>query len=745
MEAERLGSSSPKAGRSGRLLKGALGASIGLSLVLLLALILVSRKLGGDEFCITQECIEAAGSILNKMDQSAAPCEDFYQYACGGWLRDNPIPEDSSTYGIYPWLRHQVDLKLKELLELPTAPQDVEAVKKAKMLYRSCMNETAIELEDAKPLLKALRHRELRWPVLSDELGTAWQWEEPRFSLLETLAHIRTYHSKSVLVRMYVAPDDKNSSRYIIKLDQASLSLSSREDYITNTTEAQMYREALLKLMVEVAVMLGANQQIAQTQMEEVLAFEGKLAEIMIPFENRTSENMYNKYSLSRLQKTVPEVNWLGFVRACIDTKLYPELKSLSLSEPMVVRAPQYFKDLFKLLNVTEKRTMANYVVWRAVLARMTTLSRRFLYRYLDFARVTTGTTSLTPRWDKCVNYVENTLIYAVGRLFVEWHFQEDKKLMMEELVEGIRWAFVDMLEKENTWMDEDTKRKATEKAHAVLAKVGYPEFILNDTYINEDIKVLSFSETNYFGNVMQTLHFISQSDIGWLRKTVPRTEWFTNPTTVNAFYSSSTNQIRFPAGELQKPFFWGLSYPRSLSYGAIGVIVGHELTHGFDNNGRKYDKNGNLDQWWSNTSISRFNEKTQCMIDQYNGYYWKEAGLNVRGKRTLAENIADNGGIRQAFRAYRRWVDTHRSGREEPLLPGVGLTNNQLFFLSYAHVRCNSYRPEAARDQIQSGAHSPPKYRVVGSMSNYEEFRQAFSCPDMSAMNRGAESCRVW
>ncbi|XP_072567484.1 phosphate-regulating neutral endopeptidase PHEX isoform X2 [Paramormyrops kingsleyae] len=744
MEAERLGSSSPKAGRSGRLLKGALGASIGLSLVLLLALILVSRKLGGGEFCITQECIEAAGSILNKMDQSAAPCEDFYQYACGGWLRDNPIPEDSSTYGIYPWLRHQVDLKLKELLELPTAPQDVEAVKKAKMLYRSCMNETAIELEDAKPLLKALRHRELRWPVLSDELGTAWQWEEPRFSLLETLAHIRTYHSKSVLVRMYVAPDDKNSSRYIIKLDQASLSLSSREDYITNTTEAQMYREALLKLMVEVAVMLGANQQIAQTQMEEVLAFEGKLAEIMIPFENRTSENMYNKYSLSRLQKTVPEFNWLGFVRACIDTKLYPELKSLSLSEPMVVRAPQYFKDLFKLLNVTEKRTMANYVVWRAVLARMTTLSRRFLYRYLDFARVTTGTTSLTPRWDKCVNYVENTLIYAVGRLFVEWHFQEDKKLMMEELVEGIRWAFVDMLEKENTWMDEDTKRKATEKAHAVLAKVGYPEFILNDTYINEDIK-LSFSETNYFGNVMQTLHFISQSDIGWLRKTVPRTEWFTNPTTVNAFYSSSTNQIRFPAGELQKPFFWGLSYPRSLSYGAIGVIVGHELTHGFDNNGRKYDKNGNLDQWWSNTSISRFNEKTQCMIDQYNGYYWKEAGLNVRGKRTLAENIADNGGIRQAFRAYRRWVDTHRSGREEPLLPGVGLTNNQLFFLSYAHVRCNSYRPEAARDQIQSGAHSPPKYRVVGSMSNYEEFRQAFSCPDMSAMNRGAESCRVW
>ncbi|KAJ8413156.1 hypothetical protein AAFF_G00091520 [Aldrovandia affinis] len=333
--------------------------------------------------------------------------------------------------------------------------------------------------------------------------------------------------------------------------------------------------------------------------------------------------------------------------------------------------------------------------------------------------------------------------MYAAGRMFVDQHFQEDKKLMMEELIEGIRWAFMDMLDKENDWMDEITKSKAKDKAHSVLAKVGYPDFILNDTHINEDIKRLSFSEKDYFGNVMQTLHFFAQSDIAWLRKTVPRTEWFTNPTTVNAFYSSSTNQIRFPAGELQKPFFWGLKYPRSLSYGAIGVIVGHELTHGFDSNGRKYDKNGNMDQWWSNTSISRFNDKTQCMISQYNDYNWEEAGLNVRGKRTLAENIADNGGMREAFRAYRRWVETERLGREEPLLPGISLSNNQLFFLSYAHVRCNSYRSAAAREQIQSGAHSPPKYRVIGAMSNYEEFHRAYGCPAGSAMNRGAKSCR--
>ncbi|KAM8731774.1 phosphate-regulating neutral endopeptidase PHEX [Acanthopagrus schlegelii] len=745
MERECLGGSGvkPESGNI-RLFKVALAMCVCVCAALLLALILVAQKSSQEEFCLSPECIEAAGSILSKMDQSVNPCDDFYTYSCGGWLTENPIPEDSSSYGIYPWLRQHVDIKLKELLEAPLDPKELEAVTKAKILYRSCMNETVLEQVDAKPMLKTLKQSEFRWPVVGEGLGGDYQWSVEHWSLLKTLAEMRNQHSKSVLIRLYVSPDDKNSSHYIIKLDQASLSLPSREDYTTNSSSALAYRAALLSLMVDVAVMLGAPEKAALTQMEQALAFETKLAHILIPYENRTSENMYNKMSLSRLQRSIPGFDWTSFVKTVVESKVEP-VRSIHSSEPVIVRAPHYFKELVKLIQNTDPRTVANYVQWRAVFSRITTLSRRFLYRYLDYARVTTGTTSLTPRWDKCVNYVENSLVYATGRLFVNTHFQEDKKHMMEELIAGIRWAFIDMLEKENDWMDEPTKKRAVEKAHAVLAKVGYPEFILNDTYLNEDLKQLAFNEKDYYGNVMQTLKFIAQSDISWLRKSVPRTEWFTNPTTVNAFYSSSTNQIRFPAGELQKPFFWGKEYPRSLSYGAIGVIVGHELTHGFDNNGRKYDSNGNLDQWWSNSSVTAFNEKTQCMIDQYNDYHWEEAGLNVRGKRTLAENIADNGGIREAFRAYRRWVDESRGGVEEPRLPGVGLNNNQLFFLSYAHVRCNSYRPEAARDQIQSGAHSPPKYRVIGAMSNYEEFRKVFSCPESSVMNRGEQSCRVW
>ncbi|XP_028972215.1 phosphate-regulating neutral endopeptidase PHEX isoform X1 [Esox lucius] len=746
--------SKPEQGKS-RLLKAALGVCVCLGIVLLLALIVVSQRANPEEFCLTPQCVEAAGSILSKMDRAVSPCEDFYRFSCGGWLKENPIPEDSSSYGIYPWLRQQVDIRLKDLLESKSPSEEIEAVRKAKVLYRSCMDEAVVEKVDCAPLLKLLQQSEFRWPVL-EGLGREWLWSQEQWDLLKTLALIRNQHGKSVLIRLFIAPDDKNSTHYIIKLDQASLFLS-REDYITNTSSAQTYRSALLNLMVDIAVMLGAPQEAAETQMKDALTFETKLAKIVIPFENRTSENLYNRYTISRLQRSVPQFDWLSFITSIIDSA--DEGLSVSSSEPVIVRTPTYFKQLFKLLNTTEPRTVSNYVIWRTVFSRITSLSRRFLYRYLDFARVTTGTTSLTPRWDKCVNYIENTLVYATGRLFIDTHFQEDKKHMMEELIEGVRWAFINMLERENDWMDEPTRKKAIEKAHSVLAKVGYPQFILNDTYINEDIKQLVFSEDDYFGNVMQTLRFIAKSDIIWLRRGVPRTEytvfcldvmslcyrWFTNPTTVNAFYSSSTNQIRFPAGELQKPFFWGLDYPRSLSYGAIGVIVGHELTHGFDNNGRKYDKDGNLDQWWSNASISAFTHKTQCMINQYNGYYWEEAGLNVRGKRTLAENIADNGGIREAFKAYRRWIENSRGGVEEPLLPGLGLNNNQLFFVSYAHVRCNSYRPEAARDQIQSGAHSPPKYRVIGAMSNFEEFHQAFSCPDSSIMKRGVESCRIW
>ncbi|XP_069495334.1 phosphate-regulating neutral endopeptidase PHEX isoform X2 [Ambystoma mexicanum] len=690
MEPEVMGSSAPgPRSRTSNVTKVALAAFMCATAALALLLFLVTQGIisfNSKQLCLTPECIEAAAAIRSKLNQSVDPCDNFFQFACGGWISDNPIPEDMTNYGIYPWLRHNVDLKLKALLERPISKRrDSEGIQKAKLLYMSCMNETVTEKSDTKPLLNLLKQSALRWPVLESNIGPEGTWSERKFNLLQTTALLRGLFSTSVFIRLYVAPDDKGSNSHILKLDQASLSLS-HVDYIDNTTEAKSYQDALLKFMVDVAVLLGANTTRAESDMKSVLKLEIKIAEILITPENRTSETMYNKMNISELSSMVPEFDWLLYIKKVIDTNLYPELKDINNSENVIVRVPQYFKDLFRILSSERKKTLANYLVWRLVYSRISNLSRRFQYRQLEFRRIILGTTSLMARWDRCVNYVENALPYPVGKMFVKAHFQEDKKQMMQELTEGVRWAFINMLEDDNDWMDEKTKSKAREKANAVLAKVGYPEFIMNDTYVNEEIKSLQFSESDYFGNVLQTLKHVSQSDFQWLRKEVAKTEWFTSPTTVNAFYSASTNQIRFPAGELQKPFFWGKEYPRSLSYGAIGVIVGHEFTHGFDNDGRKYDKNGSLDPWWSADSEEKFKEKSKCMIEQYSDYHWKEAGLKVKGKRTLAENIADNGGLRESFKAYRKWVKENRHGKEELLLPGIDLNNNQLFFLSYAH-----------------------------------------------------------
>ncbi|XP_018417928.1 PREDICTED: phosphate-regulating neutral endopeptidase [Nanorana parkeri] len=812
MEEQDMGNKkSDKKSSASKVIKIALIIFICITGVLALLLLLVTQGLINfhkERFCLTPECIEAAAVIRNKMNLSVDPCDNFFQYACGGWIENNPIPDDQSNYGIYPWLRNNVDLKIKALLEKPLSKRrDTEASQKAKIFYNSCMNETQIEEADIKPLIKLLKQSSLRWPVLESNIGSEGRWSERKFNFLQTLSELRGQYSTSVFLRVFVGTDDKLSNNFIIKFDQASLSLLSHEDYLDNSTTAKRYRESLFNFMVDISVFLGANKTRAETDMKALIDLETKLAQITVPHENRTSESMYNKMNISELNAMIPQFDWLSYLKKVIDFKLHPHLKYIDSSENVIVRVPEYFKELFKILESEDKRTLANYLIWRFVYLRISNLSRRLQYRQLEYARVLMGTNSLAARWDRCVNYIENALPYAVGKMFVDAYFQEDKKLMMEEVIEAIRWAFIDMLENDNDWMDEETKDKAKEKISAEFSKLGIPEYIMNLAHIHTDLKNLKFSESDYFGNVLQTLHFLAQSDFSWLRKEVPKKEWYTSPTTVNAFYSASTNQIRFPVGELQKPFFWGTEYPRSLSYGAIGVIVGHEFTffyafdtqirRGKDNSrrqsgvlhafvlkrnmltgeestvmthlsasapslsitgweqeadrlcnsdcSRKYDKDGNLHPWWTTESEERFKERTKCIVEQYNDYYWKEAGMHVKGPKTLAENIADNGGIRESFQAYRKWIAEKRDGKEEMLLPGLDLNNNQLFFLSYAHVRCNTFRHEAAREQIISGVHSPPQFRVIGAMSNFEEFHKAFNCQENTFMNRGNNSCRVW
>ncbi|XP_069745616.1 phosphate-regulating neutral endopeptidase PHEX isoform X2 [Narcine bancroftii] len=728
MQMEVLQNAKPTTGRCrNRRLKVALFVSVAAAVAVSVVLALAANRvisLHSEEYCLTAECAEAAAVMLNKINWSADPCDNFFNFACGRWQKDTPIPEDYSIYGTYALVQQSVNIKLRELLETPIdIVKDIKAEQKAKKLYQSCMNESAIELEDEKPLLNFLKQPSLRWPVLEGNIGPEGTWKKEEFDLLEVLAVLRGNFANNILIAFFVSVDDKNSSVRILTLDQADLLLEAREDYLTNSTEATNARRALLQLMIDVVIFLGADPITAQTDMEAVLEFEIKVAEILIPQINRTSEALYNKFRVFDLQNAIPQFDWLRYMRMVISDELYPELAHINESEEVIVYVPQYFKDLFELLETVDNRTVANYVVWRIVYRRLGNLSQRFHNKRLEFFKVIAGTKSLPPRWEKCVAFTKYVLPFIVGKMFVKVHFQEKKKQLTEELVAGIRWAFLDILDNENDWMDAETKEKAREKAQAVLAKIGYPSFILNDALMNTISENMTVLTTDYFGNVLRSLHFIAQFNFGSLRSHVSKTEWFTEPTVVNAFYSPTTNQIQFPAGELQKPFFWGELYPLSISYGAIGVIVGHEFSHAFDDRGRKYDKNGNLHQWWSNASISNFKAKADCMVKQYNDYYWPLAGL----------------------KAYRKWIREKRGNKEELLLPGLKLTHNQLFFLSYAHVRCSVYRPTAARNFVLTGNHSPSKFRIIGSMSNFEEFSKAFNCPSTSPMNRGANFCRVW
>uniref|UniRef100_A0A4W3ISP1 Phosphate regulating endopeptidase homolog, X-linked n=1 Tax=Callorhinchus milii TaxID=7868 RepID=A0A4W3ISP1_CALMI len=628
--------------------------------------------------------------MFNNINWSADPCNNFFEFACGKWLKENSIPDEYSSYGTYKMISKSVKIMLKELLQKPVAEgEEVEAIQKAKLLYQSCMNETAIEMNDMKPLLEILKDPALRWPVLETYNGPEGTWKEQEFSLLETLAVLRGQYNNNILFTFSVEVDSKNSEDHILTLDQGSLFMESREDYLTNSTETKTYRDALLKLMIDMAILLGANSTTAHADMAKVLEFEIELAKIVIPNRNRTSETLYNKFTILQLQNTIPGFDWLHYMNMVIDDEFNPELKHINVSEDIIVYVPQYLKDLVKLLQTVDNRTVANYVVWRIVYRRTNNLSKRFLNRRLEYLKVVRGMTSLAERWIMCVVYVDYIFSYAVGRMFVDAHFQEDKKKLTEELVEGVRWAFLDILDKENDWMDKDTKNKAKEK-------------------------VMHYNNNLYLYNVSKPSQNILYSGL---------TVYFLGKARQSIAYHKVPQTV-FPAGELQKPFFWGEQYPLSISYGGIGTIVGHEFSHAFDNNGRKYDKFGNLQQWWTNASISKFEEKTQCMIKQYDDYYWLTAGMHVNGKMTLGENIADNAGIRQSFRAYRKWIREKRGGKEEDLLPGIGLT---------------------ARIQILNGVHSPSEFRTIGAMSNFEEFSKAFNCPETSVMNRGSNACRVW
>uniref|UniRef100_A0A8C7CDU3 Membrane metalloendopeptidase like 1 n=1 Tax=Oncorhynchus kisutch TaxID=8019 RepID=A0A8C7CDU3_ONCKI len=631
--------------------------------------------------------------LLQNMDATVEPCQNFYQYACGGWLERHVIPETSSRHSVFDILRDRLEIVLK-------GQTDRDAFKKAKTLYSSCMNEKE-----------------------------AW-------SLEDTLATLISRYHKKVLLDMYVWTDDRDSRRHIIYIDQPGLGMPSREYYFNDGN----YKRAYLQFMVSMVRIAREDRNLTQED-DRVVEEMVQVLELETDIANVSADKNTNEVDLSPLIKSYTSnrgFNWTRFVRGVLSSVAV----KVQLEEEVVVYSSPYLDKMNKVLSKHTVRTIQNYLTWQVVMERVSSLSRRFKDARAHYRKALYGTTVEDARWRDCVRYVQGSMENAVGALYVRETFAGESKRMVSDLISKIQEAYVETLE-ELSWMDDQSKEKAREKAMAIKEHIGYPDHILEESNLKLDQEYahLNFSEENYFENILENLQAEAHKSLKKLREPVNPDMWIIGAAVVNAFYSPNRNQIVFPAGILQPPFF-SKKQLQALNFGGIGMVIGHEITHGFDDNGRNFDKDGNMLNWWSNYSAEHFKDQSQCMVQQYGNFNWKLAGgQNVSGISTLGENIADNGGVRQAYKAYMKWME--KEG-EEHRLPGLDMDHKQLFFLNFAQVWCGAYRPEYASQSIKTDSHSPLEYRVLGSLQNFGAFSEAFQCKPGTPMNPEIK-CRVW
>ncbi|XP_029400609.1 endothelin-converting enzyme 2 [Mus pahari] len=613
--------------------------------------------------CVTEACIRVAGKILESLDRGVSPCQDFYQFSCGGWIRRNPLPSGRSRWNTFNSLWDQNQAILKHLLENTTFNSSSEAERKTRSFYLSCLQSERIEKLGAKPLRD-----------LIDKIG-GWNitgpWEEDSF--MDVLKAVAGTYRATPFFTVYVSADSKSSNSNIIQVDQSGLFLPSR-DYYLNRTANEKVLAAYLDYMVELGVLLGGQPTSTREQMQRVLELEIELANITVPQDQRRDEEkIYHKMSISELQALAPAMDWLEFLSFLLSPL------ELGDSEPVVVYGTEYLQQVSELINRTEPSILNNYLIWNLVQKTTSSLDQRFETAQEKLLETLYGTKkSCTPRWQTCISNTDDALGFALGSLFVKATFDRQSK------------------------------------------------------------EIYEVSEDSFFQNMLNLYNFSAKVMADQLRKPPSRDQWSMTPQTVNAYYLPTKNEIVFPAGILQAPFY-AHNHPKALNFGGIGVVMGHELTHAFDDQGREYDKEGNLRPWWQNESLTAFQNHTACMEEQYNQY--QVNGERLNGLQTLGENIADNGGLKAAYNAYKAWLRKH--GEEQPL-PAVGLTNHQLFFVGFAQVWCSVRTPESSHEGLVTDPHSPARFRVLGTVSNSRDFLRHFGCPVGSPMNPG-QLCEVW
>ncbi|WP_119677450.1 M13 family metallopeptidase [Indioceanicola profundi] len=639
---------------------------------------------------------------LPVLDEGVSPCDNFFMHACGPWIAAHPIPEDQSRWGSFNLLSESNQALLRTVLEKAAANPSGDTAKIG-TFYAACMDEAGIEKKGLTPIQ----------PILDRINGLKDKKE------LATLVADLQKHGVGAFFRFGSEQDLKDVTQVIAAFDQGGLGLPDRDFYFKDDEKAKSQREAYRAHITRMFTLAGLSEAEAAKQAEAVFRVETSLAEAsMDRVSRRDPEKVYNP-------TTIKEFSIPGFdLASYVQTIGAPELDKLNIG------SPAFFEQLGTVLNESSLDDLKAYLTWHTLSDAAPWLPDAFVQENFAFyGRTLSGAQELRPRWKRCVSATDQALGEDLGKHFVEAAFGPDQKDRTLQMVEDIQEAFNANLATLQ-WMSPETQERARTKLKAMANKIGYPEEW-------RDYSKLEVKAGDMMGNAMRASAFETERDLDKIGKPVDEDEWFMSPPTVNAYYSPTFNDINFPAGILQPPFFDPKADP-AYNYGAIGSVIGHEITHGFDDQGRKFDADGNLTDWWTEADAERFTERTQCLVDQYSNYV-AEGDVKLNGKLSLGENTADHGGTRIALQALRQRLG--EKGMAEKI---GGLTADQRFFYGWAHVWCSAYRPEARRLQAMTGPHSLPEYRVNGVVSNSADFAKAFNCKPGDAMVRETQ-CKVW
>ncbi|XP_077993411.1 endothelin-converting enzyme 2-like isoform X2 [Glandiceps talaboti] len=670
--------------------------------------------------CLTKSCVKAAGRMLDTMNENVDPCEDFYQYSCGGWLQNNPIPADKSRIGVLDQIDDRNSHLLKSIMEKSTDSVPSEIEKKSLRFYAACMDEE--------------RRDEIGVSPLVDIVSGYGGWNPSSTDIDDTLAHMITNYAIGTLFDFSIGIDDYDSSRQMLMLDQPMLNLPDRSFYFRDDNDPVVL--SYLKLMKTVLSELGLEQPTLDNVTDAVWQFEVEVAQILVPKSERQDIlQLYNKLTIEELQASSPQLDWLHI----LNVLMAPHV--IQRSEEILIYATDYLIDLSILISNSDHRTIHNFMLWQLVAPYSKMTSSKMYDAHSKVINAITGATVAKEQWRICSRTVGSHLDMPVGAMFIRETFGPEQKQKVVEIVDSVKSTFREALSSHTAdWMSQETVEAALDKVDAMGEKIGYPDFILDPEELDKRYDEFVLDESNYFQTVINSLHFDYRKMINKYQQPVDKQEWLAPPHILNAYYRPSANEMTIMAAMLQSPIF-DSEGPEGLNYARLGFIVAHELIHGFDTHGRLYNKYGSIAPWWSDESTRIFDRRTECVAEQYSNYEVKGINMKVDGNLTKGENIADLGAIKYAYNAYQSSLEAMGG---EPLLPALDKTNDQVFFIAFAQNWCSNLRERRAKLQLLTDSHSPEQYRVIGTLSQYEEFSHAFNCPLGSPMNP-KDKCSVW